>query len=933
MQKIKKNKGLFFSFNFILCFLYVISCRTSPPPRESIIELIRTGKIDELKERFNEDSINMKDEDGNSLLHISVNNNDVVITKFLLSMGADIESQDALGRTPLLSGLNYQSYDACRVLVDENASVFSSDAEGVTPFGYAQSSGLTKIILTPKTIFQKDSKENTMLHYAVINLKPLLAEHILEIGKPLTNKNKDGLTPLALAYRNTSSEAAAEIASLLIVNGSELLGGNFIEFETASLARNYGMRFGSGETLLHIFARKGYTGFIKFLLNQKIPIDIKNMASSTALHEAVRNGNVDTAILLLDSGADSNVRDASGNTALHLVMPEHSRSKLFSKLLEAGAKPDIKDNYGETPLHIAARIKMDENIIVQLINAGADVNERNKKGQSPLLLAIERNQLEQIDTLIKYGADIYAEDTYGETALTRAIDNGITMVNHVITEKNSSYRDSNGYSPLHIAVSKKADVSIIYRLLEKKCPVNTRDKLGNTPLHIAVSNNYREAGEILLANNADIFYSNVNGQSPIKLAMELTDGRESWMINSHTISAKDRAGNTLLHLAAEWKFVPMILYLLDKGADINAKNTNNETPLFSAVKSDCTEAIHTLLGAGGGIEANINARDFLGNSVLHAAIKWSAYDSAKLLLSMTSDGFTSLIHSKNFAGKTVLHEAAKQGNLKFLTIFINARADVNASDEIGCSPLTEAVLTDKYEAVDFLLNNGASPTTQDMHGRTPLYEAVSIGSINTIVRIRKSGGNPLARTSNGKTPFLLALEKDESIINAVLGNDKFLADSDGNTPLHIAVNENASSSVIKMLIAKNYPVDKRNRNGTTALLSAVQNNQKENVLLLLTAGADPFIVNNNGVCAIGEIFQNHFDFVQLAAEFALGRSDGMGDGLLHYAAKYANPETVETLLNMAGVDVSAKNTAGETAYDVAMRWRRNKIADLLQSKK
>lgn len=748
--------------------------------------------------------------------------------------------------------------------------------------------------------------------------------------KPITARNSDLKTPLEIVYEHEDQEIAAEISSMLLIAGILPEGKRFAEFETASLARNYSMRFGDGETLLHITARHGSTGFVQFLLNQKVPIDAKNMASSTALHEAVRNGKIDTAILLIKAGADPNTRDASGNTALHLVMPKASRSQLFSELLIAGAKPNIKDNYGETPFHIAVRIGMDDNILKQLIDAGTDTNERNKKGQTPLILAIERNQIQQVNFLIRNGADIHAEDTSGETVFTKALAIGLQMVQNIITEGNSMYRDSNGYTPLHIAVSQRASTDIIYYIIEKKSLVNTRDKAGNTALHIATERNYREIGEILLANNADIFYANVKGDSSLKIAMILGGGREDWIINSHTILSKDGAGNTPLHLVAEWKFIPMILYLLDKGADINARNANNETPLFSAVKNDSPDAIRTLLGAGGGIKADINARDFLGNSVLHATIKWSAYNSATLLLSMTSDGFTSLIYAKNLAGKTVLHEASKQGNLNFIKIFLNARADINATDEIGRHSLTEAVLTNKIDAVKFLLANGASPVQQDMYGKTALHEAVLVGDIECISEIRRAGGNPLARDAYMQTPFLLSLNKDIHSIDAVLGTDKFLADTDGDTPLHIAVKKNVTPDIIQKLLSKGYPVDKRNKDGTVAVLLAVQKGQKENTHSLLIVGADPYIINNQGLCAVAEIFKKHSDFVPLLAEFAVGRTDVMGDGLLHYAAKYAEVQIVNDLLTLPGVNKEALNTAGETPHNVAIRWKRIESAEILK---
>lgn len=928
----RKNK--YFVKNLLIlffCSLFLLgSCASMPAPKESLIDLIRAGKSEEVKERFSSESVNMTDENGNSLLHIAAEKNDHIIIRFLLSMNANIEAKNNFGQTPLLFAINAKAGEAARILAEEGANIFAKDNEECFPLESAKKFIPQNLIINSLTIKQKDEEGNTALHYAVNNLDLPLVNIILETGTPKTVKNNKNKTPLHSAYNQQNEEKAAEIAFALIIAGIEPEGKGFKEFETATLARNFSMHFGEGNTLLHIFARKGSLGFIRFLLNKNVPINSKNAAGSTAMHEAVRQGQIEAAAVLLTAGADLNDRDASGNTVLHLVMPEASRSKLFDQLLTAGVNPNIKDNYGETPLHIAARIGMNEKIISALIKNGADVNERNKKGQTPLLLAIERNQGEQAKILVEYGSDIHAEDNSGETAFTQAVYTGLSMVQNLINEKNCGTRDSNGSTPLHTAIKLNSGTDIIYYLIEKKHPINTRDKLGNTPLHIAASENYKEAGEILLANNADIFYTNVKGDSPLKIAAVMDAGREEWMINSHTINARDGAGNTPAHLAAEWKANQMLLYLLDKGADINAGNANNETPLFSAVKSDSVETIKILLGNDRGIQADINARDFMGNSIIHAAIKWSAYNSAEFLVNLKTETSSNIINSKNLAGKTVLHEAAKQGNIAFLQMFIRAKADINASDETGCTPLTEAVLTNKTDAVEMLLNNGASPSQQDMYGKTPFHEAVAIGDTKIISMIREAGGNPLASDAYGKTPFLLSIGKGLKIIDIVLGKDKFLSTTDGDSPLHLAVKEHVSAEIMQKILSKGYPVDKRNKNGTTAVLLAIQKGQRENTHLLLLGGADPFIINNQGLSAVGEIFAKQPDFVPLVAEFAVGKTDVMGDGLLHYAAKFANVQIVKSLLSLPGINTKAKNTAGETPYNIAVRWQRKEIADLLK---
>ena len=58
------------------------------------------------------------------------------------------------------------------------------------------------------------------------------------------------------------------------------------------------------------------------------------------------------------------------------------------------------------------------------------------------------------------------------------------------------------------------------------------------------------------------------------------------------------------------------------------------------------------------------------------------------------------------------------------------------------------------------------------------------------------------------------------------------------------------------------------------------------------------------------------------------KTDLQGDNILHYAARTADAATVKHLLEL-GLDRTRRNTAGETPYDVAKRWKRPEIAQLL----
>jgi ankyrin repeat protein len=915
------------------------SCASTPAKTESVqeetlMDLIAAGKTDEVKKRFSKsDSINQKNAQGQSLLHVAALRNDADMVQFLLAMGADIEAKDNAGETPMAAALGAGCIDAVKTLATAGSNIFQANGAGETVYERARTKGSDALaaIISPKTVVQQDANGKTALHYAAGLLDEKSVAVILAAGGAVSVADKSGETPLGAAYRNPIDGASARIAASLLLAGAEPLRGDFAYFETAVLKRNLSMRFEEGRTPLHIAAASGHTGYVAYLIDHKATVNVKDSSSSTPLHEAVRSGKIDCTALLLAAGADPNQQDSSGNTPLHLVMPVASRSEIFAKLLSAGANPNKKDNYGETPLHIAARLGMAEDIVRALVGAGADINERNKKGVTPLALAIERNQLTQANLFVRLGSDIHAEDIDGNTALTKSIQAGIDMIQAVIVDSNVQSRDSQGRTPLHIAVLRKGDAAVINFLISKKADVNARDKNGDSPLHIAVRNNDRATGEILLAHGADVFTPNVTGESALKAALTRMGGRQDWVLNSNVIKSADGAGNTPLHLAAEWQLPEVVSFIIEKGGNPNAKNANGETPLFNAVKANSSVVIKTLLAETADRRADVNARDFLGNSLLHASIHWAAPEAADTILAWdTQYNAHKLINARNLAGKTVLHEAARTGNMPFIRTMLVAGADINAADETGKTALTDAIQANRTDAVKFLLDRGASPVMQDMYGRNAFHEAVDSSSTEIVVLLRNAGGNPMSRDSYGHTPLSLAFKKSAETVMAVIGTNTNIVDSDGNTPLHIAVSENSPDGVLQALIGSKFPVNNRNRTGSTALLQAVRAGKDGAAKILLASGADPYAADNSGECAVSYALVSMKDFVPVIAEYAADKTDTIGDGLLHYAARIADADTLKRILTLPRIDRSARNIAGETAYDIAVRWQKNDNAALLK---
>lgn len=918
------------TLSFVLALTVLLSaCQTGKShfSKGDIFYLVEIGDLDGLKAR-NTDELSSRNTEGLTLLHVALMYNRAEIAEYLISQGADIEALDNYARTPLLLGTYNDSFEAMQVLIPHGAKIFASDYDGNTPFTYAVKNKTYKQLLSSSNVMQKDAEGLLPIDHArklnnqdlidyIVSLMPQKEPEVIEVPK---KQAIDPDNPYA-----TKESTANTVEHLL--SGGKPYGAAYTEFEIAVLKRNFSMRFTDGNTPLHYAAKRGQNGILEFLISKGVAVNVKNLSNATPLHEAVRNGHLEAARLLLNANADPNSCDANGNTPLHVVMPEASRGALIDELLKHGANVNAQDDYGEAPIHIAARIGMSEEIIRKLVAAGADPNQRNKKGQTPLMLAVERNQLEQAKIFIDMGANIHDQDNEGVSSFSRGIDIGLPAVELMVNKKNINVRDSLGRTPLHIATFKNADSKIINYLLQEGAEVNTRDKDGNSPLHVAVEHNYKAIGTILISHGADIFITNKAGNSPLKVSYSLNEGREDWLITDTTIRSTDATGNTPLHLAAEWNNPNMIKYLLDKGANINAKNDTGETPFFSSMKGNSPACIDALLQYPAS-HIDINARDFLGNCVLHTAVQWLAYDAAMKVISMTNG--SSLTYARNLAGKTPLHVAASQGSLRFIQMLLQYGVDVNESDELGQTALVYAINGNKVEAVKYLLQESASPSQQDSYGKTPLHCAVENKNIECVKVLRSAGAKIMTKDMNGATPLTLAFQQNTDMIAAVIADEKNIQDSDGQSPLHIAVIENIAPDTFAFLLNKGFYLNKRNKNGSSCLLLAVQLQRSELISALLAHHADAFIANNIGQSPLSLVLSERTEYLEKFSAALKDGGDSMGDTILHYAARLSTVDTVQKLLSL-GHNPTLKNLEEQTPIDIARRWGKRDVVSVFEN--
>jgi ankyrin repeat protein len=165
-------------------------------------------------------------------------------------------------------------------------------------------------------------------------------------------------------------------------------------------------------------------------------------------------------------------------------------------------------------------------------------------------------------------------------------------------------------------------------------------------------------------------------------------------------------------------------------------------------------------------------------SEIHDVIRQGDLEKLRTLL----DGQPVLISSVDENGTTPLHRAAARGHRGVLEILLAKNADVNAKDNVGCSPLHNAVCGSVFHydqishvgcsggekvAAELLIESGADINIKDNdRGWTPLHHAASIGATNMVVLLLSNGADVDAQSGGGHSPLSLASSKVAQLLKA-----------------------------------------------------------------------------------------------------------------------------------------------------------------------
>jgi ankyrin repeat protein len=256
------------------------------------------------------------------------------------------------------------------------------------------------------------------------------------------------------------------------------------------------------------------------------------------MHAAL-NGDLDLVKLLLQRGADPNLRNYQGSAALIWAIDDLAKVKL---LLAAGADVNAKTKLGGTPL-LAACLRFGSSAITaELLKHGADINAMDAEGMTPLLRAAAAGDTRTINQLLALGASTNPQGA-PLTALTIAVWFG------------------------------NADA---VKLLAIRVPIDAKDGAGFTPLAVAALWGRKEIAADLLDKGADV-------NLPI----------------SGTLFMRRTPGTPLMLAAyAESQDLDLIRLLISRGADVHFATAEGESASSRARVKGETPILKVLLEAG-----------------------------------------------------------------------------------------------------------------------------------------------------------------------------------------------------------------------------------------------------------------------------------------------------------------------------------------------
>lgn len=575
---------------------------------------------------------------GVSDLHVAADFGLEWLTEELLQQGASVDAQDSNGWTPLHKASAKGHIDIIKRLVEKGANPGSAKGSRRDPLWLAAVAGheLATRFLLNKQASLPDMTD--MISVVVANGHVGILRVVLESLRGTRNR----AFSVGVAIRQASASENETCVRLLLEEGQYL-------------ERNE-IQFGLNEAAFLALVRND-TVIVQLLLEKGADLIAAVSEDGTPLHRVADLSNTTAARYLLDHGANIEAINADGDRPIHIAVDRSNfrtrPENMLKLLLDRGADVNIYGSKGESPLITVSRQGLADSV-QQLLDRGAVPLAKDRefnrsaiewaaiKGHPRVvqLLSTSKQPAETIQGLLALSKFYQALDL-------EASDGKQTEINNRLLEINSSLPENLKRLLLLHRPTRRGDKTVVRTFINMGADIEAFSGGGKTAMHIAAANDQTKIVRLLLDHGAIIDSKRV-GRGKWQKVTPLYDAiaygaydTVQLLIERGAEIEQDYGGRGTPLMEAIWhQREAIVRLLLQKGADPNTETAYGfgHRPLHIAVA--CYNGDLSLIMLLITKDANLDAKNNNGATPLLLAVELARIDVVRLLLEHGADPTT-----------------------------------------------------------------------------------------------------------------------------------------------------------------------------------------------------------------------------------------------------------------------------------------------------
>ncbi|MCM1324502.1 MAG: ankyrin repeat domain-containing protein [Acetobacter sp.] len=596
----------------------------------------------------------------------------------------------------------------------------------------------------------------------------------------------------------------------------------------------------------------------------KTELNLKGADGNLPLIKAVAVGDVAAVQYFLDKGADVDVRNNEGMSALLIAM-EKGNAALFMTLVAKSAA-DFKE-----PIYLDKAIEGGSAEIVQaLLQKGADVNAvlafkgrkrpddvlnyKDPRVTTPLKKAVIENKPEVVRVLGANGAegvvDFLSENLRETTPeMVKALaENAGDLRKIVIKGMDLLTYAAGGAKPAVVAYLLQQNAGDVNRAFARVLGQRKNDNQYNETVEL-----FLKAGAMPTIQVLELMQKKKNPDMFMKLA--------GCYANPNI--KLEKAGEDAFMFAIRHGQVEVVNWLIEHKADIWQEYDNKMTPFKTVV----------------GLAAE--------QPELLALFEKQLKD----------------VNETGYDGETLLMLFAGAGDFENFQRIINKGGNIWQKDNNGKTMLMYAAEGGSKQVMDYLIFKGDNLAARDNFGRNVLSYAAAAGKSDVVKYLADKGIDISAQDNDGKAVLMYAAEKGHSAVVDMLinmGESAATADKNEKTVLMYAA-ESGELAVVETLLLKGMDVNAMDKNDVPVLSYAVLGGNAEIVRRLLKLGANVYAADVNGYTAMMHAFMlGREDLVRLVQPSSLefvGSAKDTGKNIGIMAVEGGNVDLITKVLD------------------------------------